>query len=805
MKVGVWYGVGVALCLLLGVGLRFVGLERGTSDLGPSGGSEYHSFHPDEATLVRAAIAPVDPFDPPFTAYGLLPVYVLRAALWARGLDDADLGVVSQRRQVFVTARALAALLSSAVLVATWVLGVRFMGRGPALLGLAFTCFAPGAIQQGHFFIVDGFFTALALGGLGVIVQAVQTGERRWYVLAGFLVGALGAVRFNGLALGLVLLAGHLLRPGEGVFRRLRAPELWWAGGVALMAVLALQPYLLASPELLTRTDTNADFALSLRFARLEFLQPWTLVDVHGTRYWDHWFGLWPWICGWPLALALLLGAGYVAWWGSLSQRLVLLWCGLYFLSVGALPVKAVRYVVPLLPLLGLCTGVLCAALWQRWRLPGVLMALGLVGHVVVYGLAFSRVYTTADSRIQAGRWIAREVPEGDPIGLETGAFNLREVVDAGVHEHRALSVSGLFYGSAYMLCGQRVDYLDERLQKMDWLALVEENRAVQFRAVPELFPVIDAFYARLFAGELGFEEVQRLVVEPEFLGIGFGDRDAEPSFLSYDHPTVRIFRRHEGATLAAWREEMGASAACADGGLRAVAGALERGTTAEALELVVQLEARYPHVALVHLLAAEAHWRRGDEAEGEAAYQRYLPERAEGQMKYVRRSPFRHYAPGDAALAILELGLEELALQVLWRGAEEVEPAGEVQALEMAQSYLEVGRALLRRGRIAPMGEVMGLSLTIHPHKVAYNVLATAAFERGDYEGAVAQWRNSLALDEAQGDTHETLGQVLLAKRGAPREALVHLQRALQLEPTRAAELEPWIAAAHAALEQGP
>ena len=102
-------------------------------------------------------------------------------------------------------------------------------------------------------------------------------------------------------------------------------------------------------------------------------------------------------------------------------------------------------------------------------------------------------------------------------------------------------------------------------------------------------------------------------------------------------------------------------------------------------------------------------------------------------------------------------------------------------------------------------MGEVMGLSLTIHPHKVAYNVLATAAFERGDYEGAVAQWRNSLALDEAQGDTHETLGQVLLAKRGAPREALVHLQRALQLEPTRAAELEPWIAAAHAALEQGP
>ena len=118
MKAGAWYWAGVVLCLLLGVGLRFAGLERGTSDLGPSGGSEYYSFHPDEATLVRAAVAPVDPFDPPFTAYGLLPVYVLRVALWAQGLDDADLGMVAERRRVFVTARALAALLASAVLVA---------------------------------------------------------------------------------------------------------------------------------------------------------------------------------------------------------------------------------------------------------------------------------------------------------------------------------------------------------------------------------------------------------------------------------------------------------------------------------------------------------------------------------------------------------------------------------------------------------------------------------------------------------------------------------------------------------------
>ena len=283
--------------------------------------------------------------------------------------------------------------------------------------------------------------------------------------------------------------------------------------------VVGFQPYLLFNPALLARLDTHADFALSLRFARLELLQPWTLVDVHGTRYWDHWFGLWPWVVGWPLTLALIAGAVYAAWCGSLAQRLALLWCGLYFLSVGVLPVKAVRYVVPLLPLLALCSGALCQALWRRWRWPGIALAIFLAGHVAVSGLAFARVYGEVDSRIQAGHWIAENVPKGAAVGLETGAFHLRGVVDLEARDHLALGVSGLFYGSPYMLCGQQVDYLKERLQQAEWLALAEENRAVQFGAVPELFPVVAAFYAKLLAGELGFEAVRRFVVEPGWTG----------------------------------------------------------------------------------------------------------------------------------------------------------------------------------------------------------------------------------------------------------------------------------------------
>ena len=81
------YWAGLAFCLLLGAWLRLAGLERGISDFSPSDQFEYYRFHPDEETVVRAALASVDPFDPPFTAYGLLPVYVL-----AHGIVDAGFG-----------------------------------------------------------------------------------------------------------------------------------------------------------------------------------------------------------------------------------------------------------------------------------------------------------------------------------------------------------------------------------------------------------------------------------------------------------------------------------------------------------------------------------------------------------------------------------------------------------------------------------------------------------------------------------------------------------------------------------------
>ena len=174
-----------AVLFLLGAALRFTGLTRGISDFvlqeqADTGiQTSFYHFHPDEDTLIRAALEPIDLLVPPYTVYGLLPNYVLRGTLLVFGWKNADLNVKADASKVYVLARFLAAALSCGTLLWTWILGRRYCTHWAALFGLAIVTFAPGAVQQAHFYIVEGFFSLLSLVGLWSILRTIETGQRR--------------------------------------------------------------------------------------------------------------------------------------------------------------------------------------------------------------------------------------------------------------------------------------------------------------------------------------------------------------------------------------------------------------------------------------------------------------------------------------------------------------------------------------------------------------------------------------------------------------------------------------------------
>jgi len=724
------------LLLLLGASLRFAGLTRGSSDfLLPGEGGEgvataFYHFHPDEEMVLRAALEPLDPLDPPFTVYGLLPVYALRAALYATmpalELGHAALDHPDTARRAVVTARVLAALFSCLVLLATAHLTWRY---GDPLAACMATLFV-------------------------AILRATKDHERAWYTLAGLLIGATAAVKLTGLLLGLVLVFAYLrdrVGPGEGRWleragNALLSRELWLAGGVAVVTLAVLEPYLVANPGLIFRHDTIEDFAASADIAQGEVLRPWTLADVHTLPYLHHWTHLFPLVAGWPLTVVFLAGIVHALWRRSPGGLTVLAWVGLYFALIGGLHAKHVRYLVPLVPLLALLAGDLLSRLCRLrpltgWQLVGPLVAVITVAYAVMYGLAFTTIYTTEDSRIRAGRWIHDNVPSGASIAVESGGFSLAALISQEHHPLVRLQESRCFGARDYLTCWATQDLLRRRLSRSEYLAIADANRYLQFTAVPDLMPVAADFYRKLVAGGMGFDLVGHFANSPRLAGIDFSTDRPEPSFIGYDHPTVYVLRRREDfdEVWAAWWSRLQRSPACPDRSLARAVSLVKSGDLSAAGLQARAAGRQYPDMLIAPFLEAYIHMAQGEGNQEQEALERY-------KARYADRSHMAFMIPWASAMSLIGIGGHDLVTSVMEYGYQRLDSR---QRGNLAVLAIEVGNALSECGRADLATEVDRLVTEASPTAAIYQALGVARYERGDLAASSLAYSRALELDD--------------------------------------------------------
>ena len=142
----------LVVLLVAGAAVRSVGLSRGYNDFvlpERTGTHEYYHFNPDEATLIRAALAPLEPLNPELTAYGSVPVYLLRGCLLltSRTLGTSlNLEDPEDERTIYYVARTLAVLASCATLALTWLIGLRLFGPRKS----RYYCVKCGKPRLGH-------------------------------------------------------------------------------------------------------------------------------------------------------------------------------------------------------------------------------------------------------------------------------------------------------------------------------------------------------------------------------------------------------------------------------------------------------------------------------------------------------------------------------------------------------------------------------------------------------------------------------------------------------------------------------
>ena len=576
--------------LVIALALRLYGIDW----------DQGHFFHPDERFLLQFKLpvlkfpASVQQFlDPAFSpwnphsfAYGSFPMYLIKA-LAALGEQLVDGFTGDDARFV---GRGLSAVADVASVAMVYLLGRRLYGWRTALLAAAFVTFAVQHIQLSHFATVDVLLTFFVLVTLYGCALALEQPSAKTGILMGVGLGMGLATKVSILPLVFPILAAHLLhvypalKQGEapaGARLNRTAFSLGLSGLLAVVVFAVCSPYAFLDFQAFLK-DTREQSQMVLRGADL----PYTRQYIDTAPYLYHIQQLAVWGLGLPLGIAawagLVFSAGRAFLRRASPDLLLLSWALPYFALTGAFPVKFMRYLLPITPVL-LLMGAHLFTGWLARMTPGAVgqspagpnpakrrfalgwfgagwLPLGIAALVMVgtawYAMAFLNIYQQEHPAVRMGQWIAANVPPGRTIlkeHWEEGVPFLdgRRVVELPMYEPDNPA---------------KLESLARELAAADYVLFYSNRLYGAIPRLPQRYPMATAYYRSLFTGALGYQLAATTSASPSFLGItwhedtfsrpqlpsppGLKPLDgllvlepgyADESFTAYDHPLLLL------------------------------------------------------------------------------------------------------------------------------------------------------------------------------------------------------------------------------------------------------------------------
>jgi YYY domain-containing protein len=211
--------------------------------------------------------------------------------------------------------------------------------------------------------------------------------------------------------------------------------------------------------------------------------------------------------------------------------------------------VKFLRYLEPLAPVLAVGAALALVRLRdmaQAARPNPVTRALPAMLLLVsaTWTAAFLSVYAHENSRLAATQWIYATAPPGSIMTAEYWDDALPRSLGFG------LSPATFGYGSIMLDLYRDLpppeasDAIYAGISDADYIIQSSHRVESAIHAEPWRYPVQGRFFDQLERGALGFTPVVSVARAPTIGGLTIDDRDADESFLNYDHPRVAIYAR---------------------------------------------------------------------------------------------------------------------------------------------------------------------------------------------------------------------------------------------------------------------
>ena len=349
-----------ALILALALLVRAIGLTWGLPNA-----ERFYSYHPDESInqIVGAVVHLLQgDFNPHFFNYPSLSIYatwIITQFLAAFGLTtnvpDAP-GGWPLIRDIIFAGRLFSVATGAATAVVSWGIARQLGLRRGAIVAGVLVALLPGLVQHSHYATVDvpaTFFVALCVW----LSLRAQTG--RALMGAALVAGLAAGTKYNAGLVVVVPMACALL-----------LPELKRRWGLVILApIIAALGFLVSTPYALLAPaefwgDPSAQVQTGISFELLTHprIGSGDIFQGTGNGWWYHLTFNLPFVMTAPLAVAALVG--FVLAMREKRFWPILIFVGLFFLSLGFSQVRFMRYLFPIAPLL--CV----TAVWAASRLP---------------------------------------------------------------------------------------------------------------------------------------------------------------------------------------------------------------------------------------------------------------------------------------------------------------------------------------------------------------------------------------------------------------------------------------------------
>ena len=515
---------------------------------------------PDLGTLLdpaRSGLNPrsADPATGQFRefAYGALPLWVTDAAAWALSrLTGVDWNAMDH---AYLVGRAISAALSALTILPIAALGTSLGGRGVGLISALFAALAPMSIQLAHFFTTDSWLTFFVALCLLACVRAARDGRVLRFAAAGAAFGLAMATKGSVFALAVPISSALFIdakrrfdrQDPASVSRSLLKNSLAAAVSAAI-AFFAFEPYALLRPQVyLQSLRTQADIvsgAFDVPFTRV---YAGTVPLAYQIEQFVRWgYGPAAGVLS-IVGIALLLG---LAVRGRSTPAIVLgSWVAVYGGVLLIADVKFLRYLEPLAPVFAvgaaLALSRLSGAVRLAWpRLPSVVVPLLAMSLTFAWTGAFLSIYAHENPRISASHWIYGAVPPGSNLTAEYW--------DDALPRTLAYALSPFSFGFGTITLdlyrdlppAEARDAIYAGISHADYIIQSSQRVESAMHAALWRYPVQGRYFARLADGALGFQTVAKFERSPAVGNVAIDDREADESFINYDHPRVTIYER---------------------------------------------------------------------------------------------------------------------------------------------------------------------------------------------------------------------------------------------------------------------